>query len=666
MIPIPPLLAALLLLPAAQDPPKKEKPKLTLTGSFVFGGRSHESHPSPVRLIIKNPLKDQFDAVVRLRWGPPQLQQPKIVTWSSFVEDEDSPIYELATVLPKFSQRLHTVTVEPVHAQYNSLWAFLIVDDETKYSFEIRGQAVNRNATCIAVVGATVAFGRPPDPDLLFERVQVRPQHLPDHWYGITFADRLIWMDADPSKLQDPEALRLWVAAGGHLIVARHLRDGIIGSVLEPMIPVVLKENGNVTDLSLGETVIVGSVPIMEVEPRPGAEVVMTHDSKPIQVEGRYGRGRVTFLAFSPKTAAVRDNAGTPRFWNALLEIHAADEIQEEEFSFEEDDVDRAVGSPEIVKWVTTFSDMPPPSMNWAFTLILVYVLLVGPVDYLVLRQLNRMHWTWFTFVSYVVAFSAAALLAGARLASHPSAVRELAVLDFMPEAQVSRGWCVAAVLSPVKDSFSIDTEGSGGALRTVDQDLFKSTYGWEGFGGIVRPLTVRLGERMTVNRWDFPHGGQRFGIREWCEAGPPAVSAVVGGTPGGAVTLDVHNALGRTLEQAVLYTADGVYVIGSVAPGSKSFSLDAPTHDGWDEFIAPLAYRDQALNWIPIATPPVRRFELDPPGLMKAMDSSDWVRGDRAMLVGLVREGKYFLFDARNPAHSSTAVVRVYIRFPP
>lgn len=657
------LLAALLGSPQEETPEEKEKkkPKATISGFYPFGSRCRDGHPTPVRIELKSTLKETVRARVVARWAMRSSNAPAI-------KDGVGPIYELETELPAFSSRMHSMTVETEDPDRLSLWVYLLIDGEMRSAFEVSGRPIARLASCTAVVGPTTALGFPP-PAAEFnaresaEYVAILPENLPDRWYGYLFADHLIWVDGDPAQARDPaqaEALKLWVAGGGHLVVAADRPDGLTGTFLEPLLPVRPGKSVTLAYPLVGSVSFPASTTALQSTPRPGARVVARHEGTPMHVEGTYGRGRVTFLAFSPAAQPFREHPKAPDFWTGLLGL-TRDQI-DPQIGFQLDQptpLDEMLGDARLLRWITDYSSIPPPRLTWAFSVILLYVLLVGPIDYLMLRSINRMYWTWFTFTSYVVGFSALVLIAGASLADHPAAVREFAVLDCMPEASVTRGVSVTGVLNPMEGNFTLKPEGPGDWLSALDRDP-----------GTIRQLLARphrivQDERRTIHDWDFPRGQLRWAIRQWCEAGAPPATAELRDS-----ALEVTHALPVPIRDAALWTSEGVYRLGVIPPGTHTFTLEGMTPLKPADFLAQLRATDPGANpthplaWVPTFVAPEPRRDLKPAELQGWTDVSEWPAEGRAILVGVMDAGGWLEFGAKKPGRSDLTVVRIFLPY--
>ena len=88
--------------------------------------------------------------------------------------------------------------------------------------------------------------------------------------------------------------------------------------------------------------------------------------------------------------------------------------------------------------------------------LVIVYILLIGPGDYFLLRRLGRgMQWTWVTFPAIVVIFAAGAYLAAYWLKGDQLRVSQVDLVDIDAEG-MARGASWFSVFSPRGESFDL------------------------------------------------------------------------------------------------------------------------------------------------------------------------------------------------------------------
>ena len=88
--------------------------------------------------------------------------------------------------------------------------------------------------------------------------------------------------------------------------------------------------------------------------------------------------------------------------------------------------------------------------------LVIVYILLIGPGDYFLLRRLGRgMQWTWVTFPAIVVLFAVGAYLAAYWLKGDQLRVNQVDLVDIDAEG-TARGASWFGIFSPRGESFDL------------------------------------------------------------------------------------------------------------------------------------------------------------------------------------------------------------------
>ena len=88
--------------------------------------------------------------------------------------------------------------------------------------------------------------------------------------------------------------------------------------------------------------------------------------------------------------------------------------------------------------------------------LVIVYILLIGPGDYFLLRRLGRgMQWTWITFPTIVVLFAVGAYLAAYWLKGNQLRVNQVDLIDIDVDG-TARGASWFSIFSPRGESFDL------------------------------------------------------------------------------------------------------------------------------------------------------------------------------------------------------------------
>ena len=109
---------------------------------------------------------------------------------------------------------------------------------------------------------------------------------------------------------------------------------------------------------------------------------------------------------------------------------------------------------------------MPVVSFGWVALLIVLYILLIGPIEYFFLKRvLGRLELTWITFPIIVLTVSLAAYFTAYSLKGRDLKVNKIDVVDVDPASGESYGTTWFTIFSPRIDNYTIGvTPGEGWA----------------------------------------------------------------------------------------------------------------------------------------------------------------------------------------------------------
>src|SRR6202000_685137 len=105
---------------------------------------------------------------------------------------------------------------------------------------------------------------------------------------------------------------------------------------------------------------------------------------------------------------------------------------------------------------------------DWLPLLLIVYLVVIGPLDQYWLKRIKRPMLTWITFPCYVVMFSLLIYFIGYRLRAGETEWNELHVVDVLANGDGAelRGHSYASVYSPVNNSYRVSTQQRFSAFR--------------------------------------------------------------------------------------------------------------------------------------------------------------------------------------------------------
>jgi hypothetical protein len=303
---------------------------------------------------------------------------------------------------------------------------------------------------------------------------------LPDRWFGYDAVDIVVLTTASDTFVRElleqktaRRALGEWVRRGGKLVVSVGRNRQLVADLLEQLplsefdkLPLInCKIDGAVTPpkgratlplpvFTRWPTVGREPPPLMEIveltrlRPNAGADAdpkaervnvlvreAPTGDDKdgvPVVVHAACGLGRVVLVGFDLDTPPFSTWTGQKAFWEKVegeLEPRPTVESRNPraQFGLERD---QGLGA-DLKARLESFKEVPVISFGWVALFILVYIVIVGPLDYLVLKKVfKRLELTWITFPTVVLAISVAAYFTAYSLKGNDLRINKVDVLD--------------------------------------------------------------------------------------------------------------------------------------------------------------------------------------------------------------------------------------------
>ena len=386
---------------------------------------------------------------------------------------------------------------------------------------------------------------------------------LPEHALGWGSVDAVVLAGADLARASEAgrTALAQWVALGGELVVTGGTGAGAaldtLPDALRPAAATGIRVAADFGALGVlvDGTAPVGSAPIAVLDPTAGtAPIAPLADGTPLAVQRRYGEGVVVALAFDPSLPPFEDWGGLDDMW-AVLHVERGETVWTTPIADPARIGSGLFSSPEFAL----------PSMGWLLLLIGVYIVLVGPVNYVVLRRRRRLDLAWVTIPALTVLATGATYGAGYAIHGRDLVLYELSIVHVVPDAQIAYVQTFIGLFSPASQAYDVHIPG-GLARPSGDSAEIEVVQGSEG--------AVR---RFQVDQWSVASLAAEA-IVDW-PAEPPGGLTVNRGRAEGSV----RNPFGVAVADARL-----------MVPGAESYIGDldaAATHD---------AKRGSALEYVP------------------------------------------------------------------
>jgi hypothetical protein len=204
---------------------------------------------------------------------------------------------------------------------------------------------------------------------------------------------------------------------------------------------------------------------------------------RPMVVRAAQGFGQLVFVAFDLDQPPFTGWEGQPRFIQRLVResAHRADGQEgapapSAQFGYHD-------MSGQLRSALEQFPGVTLVAFSWVAGLVLLYIVLIGPVDYFLLRDvLRRMHWTWLSFPLLVIAFAMLAVVLNQRFRGGGIKVNQVDLVDVDEASGTVRGTVWSTYYSPAADVFDIELSRSGSADVPVTEGGQVIT--WHGLPG--------------------------------------------------------------------------------------------------------------------------------------------------------------------------------------
>ncbi len=438
---------------------------------------------------------------------------------------------------------------------------------------------------------------------------------LPDRWFGYEAVDVLLLTTGSDKFVNQllemdkarRDALLDWVRRGGKLVLSVGRNQQGVARWLDkvPLIDGTLKSKVTRSSLPKVEQWCGPQAPqqkrpfrqveIAFVQPGPNTCGLVWEDpqagdleKRPVLLQGSCGLGRVILVAFDLDAPPFSEWSGQATFWKKLRGEIAPREVAADAHQPAGPLATREELGAELKHGLESFEDVPVISFGWVALFILFYIVLVGPLDYLILKKFfKRLELTWITFPVLVLVVSVAAYATAYYFKGDDLRINkiDLVEIDLHGPGQVY-GTSWFTLFSPRIQNYTVGLEpvapewgGRGGeddpvTLAALDgpesslggnsPGLFRRPYEYAAdAGGLERvPIPVWATRTFTAS-WRVP-----LRDRAAKDQPPPIQAELRISRDGKALTGAIANHLPAELQGTMLFFQGQWYVLGDLVPG--------------------------------------------------------------------------------------------------
>jgi hypothetical protein len=231
---------------------------------------------------------------------------------------------------------------------------------------------------------------------------------------------------------------------------------------------------------------------VQDVDGRVEATEGFGAQQSPAVLRGAVGLGRVIFVPFDLDQPPFVTWPDRPRLLGKLLDV-TLDSTGGDEDSLSEREGNRRAShdlSGQLSDALDRFQNVRLVPFYWIAGLMALYIVLVGPADFWLLRRVQRSHWTWFTSAAIMLGFLALSYLLTILWKGNEFRVNLVSVVDADLTSGMIRGTTWAHLFSPRTQRSDVTTR----PLLSMDWRPLplQQTTIWQGrpgdsFGGLDR-----------------------------------------------------------------------------------------------------------------------------------------------------------------------------------
>jgi hypothetical protein len=423
---------------------------------------------------------------------------------------------------------------------------------------------------------------------------------LPNRWIGYEGLDWLV-ISADDEKLHaaleaDPrrvEALAEWVELGGRLLLAAGAdapRWFAAGAPLARLLPGTLAGPTRLPRAGALETFSGTSIQIPLTPGRRAIDTIKLVDVSgvaeaadgdlPLVVRTPRALGMVVFVAVDLARAPLAGWQGRSAFVARLFDLRR----------------ERAQPGPEPGKGAASylgiidlagqlrgaldqFPGIELAHFGFVSALAFGYVLLIGPLDFLLLKWIRRMEWTWLSFPLVAASLGGLAFALAGSWKAKELRLNQVDLVDIDVAGGRVRGTTWINLYSPQSETYDLSLAPRLKLRGDRQPEVVMSWQGLPGgaLGGMEQSATglgIQTGEYLISKSLDSLQGvpvavwSTKALMARWQMRAEPGLSASLTTGADGVVEGSVTSNLPLPLENCLLASGRWVYLLGQLKPG--------------------------------------------------------------------------------------------------
>lgn len=321
---------------------------------------------------------------------------------------------------------------------------------------QIRGQYMGRGATTRNTGVLQIAYA---------DRTQL-PDN-PEAYGSISTLALMSSVTENTLSAGAQEAIPLWVSTGGHLLIAG---GGITSRFQAPFYAKLLHTTSS-------------------------ADLLVNNGGGQASTS-RLGNGFVTQLSYDPDTMLTSDWQTTGPFYKKLFTKDA--------------DSPASVQLNSAINQAIMVRNLQPPNLTLIVIYLLVYLVTLVPINYFVLKKIDKRELAWITTPAIVLLFTLGAYGIGYATKGHRLVLNQVSIIETTAGQPIAEAVSALLIFSPARTSYNLDAGDKGLLVSEVNRNEDAQYSNFQQTSPITAPLSfveddAKLQVRdIGVNMWDF------------------------------------------------------------------------------------------------------------------------------------------------------------------
>jgi hypothetical protein len=416
---------------------------------------------------------------------------------------------------------------------------------------------------------------------------------IPDRGSGLRSFNTLIISEQNTDSLSAEQrtALREYVEAGGQLILGggsgwSKVQSGFDASFL----PLDVHNYVNIDNLNnlmspngeeikvnapLSRPAIIAQAGVMK-DARLISHILNGQTVVPVAAERQIGAGRVVGMSIDLAVPPLMDWSGATQFWQELFNFNITPP-----HALYSDTNPQIKNAADMLGLVTNVPELKLPEISTFLLILAIYLVLIGPVNYFILKKFKMLALSWLTLPAVTVLFTFICLNYANSQPPGQVLINQLSVVQVGSDQTLAQVRSYSAVFSPEEHNYDITpmVANLDNQNRLLITTLNRST------SALSEPDATRLIvegdhpylENFQIGQWN----AQGFALETSVQAQPYQISADLHYADGKIVGT-IHNDTAFALTNTMLTLGDApvrfkdVIEAGEIVP--VDFSLPSPT----------------------------------------------------------------------------------------